>query len=48
MLGAKTAGTLGAGGSTSPVYTANAAIKDAQGAALGNSPFTLSPAAERF
>ena len=35
-------------GNTSPVYTPNAANQDSQGAAIGNSPFTLSPAAKRF
>ncbi len=46
-LGAMTAGTVANVATSTPIYTANAAIVDAAGAALTNSPFTL-PAGQKF
>jgi hypothetical protein len=40
-LGAKTAGTMAAVASSTPIYTASASLQDTSGVVLANSPFTL-------
>ena len=46
-LGANAGGAVNTVATSAPVYTASAAIKDAQGASLGNSPFPI-PGGQKF
>jgi Tfp pilus assembly protein PilV len=47
-LGAQTGTSATVSASTSPIYTASGSLVDSTNLALGNSPFTVSPAAKRF